>query len=147
MSCDILLQTQLHYETSLLIGWSLVYAYVICAKKYTLKDENVKKCIRVEVTVLIFVIWVGNCQFYGCNLCFMAPLVRRCKMKCLLPKWQFWVHLSPNFKPSCCRRYNVCQFKVSPQATCIVVTLALIPTSAQSTRVSVQIGCFGLSFS
>ena len=33
---------------------------VLGAKEYTLKDEKVKKCIRMELTVLKIVIWVGK---------------------------------------------------------------------------------------
>ena len=41
----------------LMSSFTLVGALAIGAKKYTLKCENMKKCIRMEITVLNIVIW------------------------------------------------------------------------------------------
>ena len=64
ISYDILSQTPHHFETSLLIGsvwltsdFTLLEALAVDAKKYSLKGENVKKCIRLGITALKIVIW------------------------------------------------------------------------------------------
>ena len=54
---------------------------MVGAKLFTLNGENVKKCIRIRVTVLEIVIWGGNCQFYGHKLHSVALLARRLKTK------------------------------------------------------------------
>ena len=53
------------YPTSLLnvdsdwttSGFTLLETIAVDAKKYTLKGENVKKCITIGITVLKIVIW------------------------------------------------------------------------------------------
>ena len=37
-------------------------------KKYTLKGENVNKCIKMGITVLKIVIWEVNCGLYGLKI-------------------------------------------------------------------------------
>ena len=38
-------------------GFTLLEALAVGAKWYNLKGDNVKKCIRIEITVLQIVIW------------------------------------------------------------------------------------------
>lgn len=45
------------------------------AKWYTLKGENVKKCIKVGTAVLKNSFGEVNCHFYGCKSRFTALLI------------------------------------------------------------------------
>ena len=41
-------------------NFTLLKKLVLGARQYTMKDENVKKCIRMGITMLEIVIWRGK---------------------------------------------------------------------------------------
>ena len=59
--CDLLSKTRRHNATSLFIGWYLV---ILCWQHFLAVQNSavwkVKKCIRMEITVLKIVIWWGK---------------------------------------------------------------------------------------
>lgn len=74
------------------------------AKWYTLKGENVKKCIRVGTAVFKKFIWGGKLSLLWLQIAFYCSA--NCwktkftiiKLMISLPKWQFWVQFSLNLQ-------------------------------------------------
>ena len=55
--------------------------FTVNVLKCTLKDENVKKCIRMEITVLKLSFGEVNLCFYGYKSHFRALLLSHCGTK------------------------------------------------------------------
>ena len=55
--------------------------FALSSMWYTLKDKNVKKCIRMGITVLKISFGEVNLQFCACKLCFTGQLSLHFKTK------------------------------------------------------------------
>ena len=76
---DFLSKTRSHYILSLFNGWlsgfTLLAALPCCAEQCSFKGENVKKCIRMGITVHNVSFGEVNRLFYGRKLHFTVPLM------------------------------------------------------------------------